>query len=72
MKKAGMVILLAGIVLLVAVGLYFFFVFFLLDPDIYWFIKLPVVLVVMGLLLVLISVITDRARENDRYKEVER
>lgn len=72
MKKAGMVILLAGTVLLVAMGLYFFFVSFLLDPGIYWFVKLPVVLIGVGLLLVLVSVITDRAKENDRYKEVER
>ncbi len=72
MKKVGMAIFLAGAISLVVIGLYFFFASFLFEPDIPWFIKVPAALVVLGLLLILASVVTDRVKEKDRYRGVER
>ncbi len=72
LRKVGLAILLAGAVLLLVAGLYLFFAAFLPDPKIPWLIKLPVALVIVGLLVLMISVIVERIRQKDRYREVER
>ncbi len=72
MKNLGIILLLIGLAIVIIYAGYHFIIGFLLASNIPVILRIAVTVMILGVIFILIALISERVKEKDKFKGVER